>query len=421
MKKFLLSVAVLSLIPFANANVLAYEDDTDNSAAEEVQNDIRLSIGISNDDAQILAIQGIFGATSEQVENAVYSDSELLNKYLNDDSDASTSIMSSARVEFRNPGYGINVTIVTPENITTVTESMYQNAAIAAGATNADIQIASVVPVTGEGALAGVYEIFSQAGIELDGEDIQNAERQIQIEQILIEQSNLDEKQISLLIATLNLNIVNELEAKGELSEADIQEIIDNTLNEFGYDLTDEAKGLLLEHGVSFSQSDVAKDPETKKALEQTIENFAQLEEAFNNTFDVGYGVFKIDDIQIIPSGAENNYEGVPVLAIYFTFTLNEDSKPRSANQAWTDSVKIIQDNNENYLNDLFAQGADYYEEEYTQSGNSDLKPGGSASYLVSYKLDDVETPILLEFYNNAWDDMQKPVGELVLDLKLLN
>lgn len=290
MKKFLLSVAVLSLIPFANANVLAYEDDTDNSAAEEVQNDIRLSIGISNDDAQIQAIQGIFGATSQQVENAVYSDSELLNKYLNDDSDASTSIMSSARVEFRNPGYGINVTIVTPENITTVTESMYQNAAIAAGATNADIQIASVVPVTGEGALAGVYEIFSQAGIELDGEDIQNAERQIQIEQILIEQSNLDEKQISLLIATLNLNIVNELEAKGELSEADIQEIINNTLNEFGYDLTDEAKGLLLEHGVSFSQSDVAKDPETKKALEQTIENFTQLEDSLAKKVETNLG-----------------------------------------------------------------------------------------------------------------------------------
>lgn len=45
---------------------------------------------------------------------------------------------------------------------------MYQNAAIAAGATNADIQIASVVPVTGEGALAGVYEIFSQSGMSLD-------------------------------------------------------------------------------------------------------------------------------------------------------------------------------------------------------------------------------------------------------------
>lgn len=424
-KRVFLSLLVFNLFPASF--VLAEESSSSEedseytvNSSDEASSEIRLSLGGSLDVNQIQQIQTLFGASSEDVSNAVITDGELLNKYLQDGSDESTDILSSSKVEFRSTGYGINVTILTPDNITQVSESMYQNAAIAAGATNADIQIASVVPVTGEGALAGVYEVFSQSGIELDSEDIQNAERQLKIEQILSEESNLNSSQISQLITTINLNIVNELEKKEDLSEADIQKIIDDVLMENGFDLTEHAKELILEHGKSFSQSDVSRDPETKKALENTLEAYASLEEAYSNIFDVGYGEFKIDELRIIPVGAENNHDDTPALAIYYTFSLDEDAYSRSAGQAWTDSVSVTQDNDPNVINDLFAKRASYYEEEYTHTSYSDIKPGGSVKAMESYRLEDTETPITLEFYNNAWDQTQKPLGDLTIDLNLI-
>lgn len=424
-KRVFLSLLVFNLFPASF--VLAEESSSSEedseytvNSSDEASSEIRLSLGGSLDVNQIQQIQTLFGASSEDVSNAVITDGELLNKYLQDGSDESTDILSSSKVEFRSTGYGINVTILTPDNITQVSESMYQNAAIAAGATNADIQIASVVPVTGEGALAGVYEVFSQSGIELDSEDIQNAERQLKIEQILSEESNLNSSQISQLITTINLNIVNELEKKEDLSEADIQKIIDDVLMENGFDLTEHAKELILEHGKSFSQSDVSRDPETKKALENTLEAYASLEEAYSNIFDVGYGEFKIDELRIIPVGAENNHDDTPALAIYYTFSLDEDAYSRSAGQAWTDSVSVTQDNDPNVINDLFAKRASYYEEEYTHTSYSDIKPGGSVKAMESYRLEDTETPITLEFYNNAWDQTQKLLGDLTIDLNLI-
>ena len=54
--------------------------------------------------------------------------------------------------------HGIDVDIVTPDNITQVSKESYINASITSGIKDADIKIASVEPVTGDGALTGIYE-----------------------------------------------------------------------------------------------------------------------------------------------------------------------------------------------------------------------------------------------------------------------
>lgn len=69
--------------------------------------------------------------------------------------------------------------IDTPDNITKVTSEQYQNAAITAGIKNAEIHIASVEPVTGEGALAGIYKAYEEKGNDLNAEDIQNSNQEI--------------------------------------------------------------------------------------------------------------------------------------------------------------------------------------------------------------------------------------------------
>ncbi|HAR4687833.1 TPA: DUF1002 domain-containing protein [Staphylococcus aureus] len=88
-------------------------------------------------------------------------------------------IYSSATIEHKKWGKGVDVKIDTPDNITKVTSEQYQNAAITAGIKNAEIHIASVDQVTGEGALAGIYKAYEEKGNDLNAEDIQNSNQEM--------------------------------------------------------------------------------------------------------------------------------------------------------------------------------------------------------------------------------------------------
>lgn len=88
-------------------------------------------------------------------------------------------IYSSATIEHKKWGKGVDVKIDTPNHITKVTSEQYQNAAITAGIKNAEIHIASVEPVTGEGALAGIYKAYEEKGNDLNTEDIQNSNQEM--------------------------------------------------------------------------------------------------------------------------------------------------------------------------------------------------------------------------------------------------
>lgn len=88
-------------------------------------------------------------------------------------------IYSSATIEHKKWAKGVDVKIDTPNNITKVTSEQYQNAAITAGIKNAEIHIASVDQVTGEGALAGIYKAYEEKGNDLNAEDIQNSNQEM--------------------------------------------------------------------------------------------------------------------------------------------------------------------------------------------------------------------------------------------------
>ncbi|WP_017465234.1 DUF1002 domain-containing protein [Staphylococcus epidermidis] len=88
-------------------------------------------------------------------------------------------IYSSATIEHKKWGKGVDVKIDTPDKITKVTSEQYQNAAITGGIKNAEIHIASVEPVTGEGALAGIYKAYEEKGNNLNTEDIQNSNQEM--------------------------------------------------------------------------------------------------------------------------------------------------------------------------------------------------------------------------------------------------
>lgn len=110
---------------------------------------------------------------------------DTLVKYLNPSGSSFTSssnVWSSAAVEKTSSGSGINVQILPyngQNNITTITEDQYKNAALTAGVSDANIYVTSAVPIDGSGALAGVYAAFSQNGDALNQKQINAAQDEI--------------------------------------------------------------------------------------------------------------------------------------------------------------------------------------------------------------------------------------------------
>lgn len=169
MKKAITSLAVATLLWSASGVVKAAENKED------------------WDEPVFIKGADLEGQDLQQTENALGVDDnyETYNVNVNDvsnyipNSSNLSYIYSSATIEHKKWGKGVDVKIDTPDNITKVTSEQYQNAAITAGIKNAEIHIASVDQVTGEGALAGIYKAYEEKGNDLNAEDIQNSNQEM--------------------------------------------------------------------------------------------------------------------------------------------------------------------------------------------------------------------------------------------------
>src|SRR5699024_10332106 len=83
-------------------------------------------------------------------------------KYI--DGDPHCNMYSSAKITREEDGEGLTINIVTPDNITEVTNEMYANALLTAGVENATVDVASPVKVTGHSALTGIYKAYDVEG-----------------------------------------------------------------------------------------------------------------------------------------------------------------------------------------------------------------------------------------------------------------
>ena len=140
-----------------------------------------VALGASLDPASAQQTLALLGAQQVPQSNILYVNGDMINRYLQDGSNASTQVLSSAYIQQMPEGYGVQVQIVTPQNITVVRPLTYQNAAITAGARNVNIRIATVAPVTGEGALTGVYALLEQQGQAVNTHDVQVAQSEINL------------------------------------------------------------------------------------------------------------------------------------------------------------------------------------------------------------------------------------------------
>ena len=90
------------------------------SAVEQAQQQKLLSLGASLNPQQQEQTKNLLGAKDFSAANTLMVDGNTINQYLHDGSNASTTVYSSAYIEQQAAGYGVQVQIVTPQNITLV-------------------------------------------------------------------------------------------------------------------------------------------------------------------------------------------------------------------------------------------------------------------------------------------------------------
>ena len=289
MKKFIISIiTAVTLSICGTISILAESANWDKPV---------LVYGGGLNDSQKEQVNSLFKITNlESVDRLVVMGQDA-DKYLGRQDIDTSSLISSVLVTKTGEGSGVKVSILTPENITTITETQYANAAITAGAADVNIEVVSPVKVTGESALAGVYLALENNGEQIDPQSTIVAQQELEtVNQIAEEQSTneeFDSTSFDLVIAQIKEELAKYKEEHGEIaSYEDIVAIIQSVLNKYKMEdiLTEEQISQIAQFAESYQNSPAI---DSKEVLEQlnsfTSQTMEQLSGHVKNLQNSGF------------------------------------------------------------------------------------------------------------------------------------
>lgn len=251
--------------------------------------------GESLNDSQYQETKNVLGVESGATEIEVQINE--LNSLLQDNYNY-YQVYSSSYITPNSNG-GINVDIVTPNTITTITPLQYENAALTAGATDVNIKVGSAVTVDGSGALAGVYKTFQDAGYALDNQAVETAQEELAVTGQITEENQNEagytDEALNAAIADMKVQVqqLNE-ETNNSVTIEQIQVIVNNVVNNYQLNayLTEDNIQQLTNLMHQFSQINLTQEQKDAiYAFGQDIVNnsqnlFDQAQTAWNNIDD---------------------------------------------------------------------------------------------------------------------------------------
>ncbi|UXS67806.1 DUF1002 domain-containing protein [Staphylococcus chromogenes] len=177
-------------------------------------------------------------------------------------------IHSSAYIQPKTFGRGVDVEIETPENITRITREQYMNAAITAGIQDATIKIAAIDPVTGEGALTGIYKAYEAQGNTLNQKDIQHAHQEMNdlanISEANAQKESYSDEALNQAIADMKSQIAEAKQNNQQINQTTVTNIVNQTIHENHLNkiLSDNDIAIIQNLMMNVAQSDVInQDP----------------------------------------------------------------------------------------------------------------------------------------------------------------
>ncbi|MGT2832032.1 DUF1002 domain-containing protein [Streptococcus halotolerans] len=184
--------------------------------------------------------------------------------------DPSLQLYSSVKIKKLGASKTLNVNIVTPENITKVTEDMYRNAAVTLGIQHADIEIAAPIPVTGESALAGIYYSLEKNGAQVPDESKDLAQEELNalsdINQENQGKEGFDADKLNVALTDIKAAIA---QSGKNLTKEDVQKIVEDTLDNYNLksSMTENQINLIVNFAVNLSNSGVISNGDFVKTL----------------------------------------------------------------------------------------------------------------------------------------------------------
>lgn len=247
---------------------------------------------------QLNETMSVLGVNQDSVKTEQATGADLV-KYLGYGSGDDSVMLSSIVVNREDPGKGINVKILTPENITQITADQYKNPLVTAGISDATVKVASVVKVTGESALTGVYKAFESNGEQVDPARAQLAQTELdttnEVSQSIVNSANENKQQQDLSAsdkekadeaykAQLNQTLVDikkdlaELKEKqGELAtKEDVQNIVNEALekNNLSQYISQDDINKLVSLAEQYQTTDGVLDKESIEQLDKISSDF---------------------------------------------------------------------------------------------------------------------------------------------------
>ncbi|WLV24318.1 DUF1002 domain-containing protein [Aciduricibacillus chroicocephali] len=164
-----------------------------------------------------------------------------IQKYIN--GDPSSRMFSSAKITRQDKGKGININIVTPDNITEVTSEMYANAMLTAGVEDANVDVSSPVKVTGHSALTGIYKAYDAAGADLNKDRMELANEELDVTTDLAKKDGMNSEKATQLMTDIKKEIADKKPATRE----DVEQIVNDQVNKLEISLSDKDRQLLID------------------------------------------------------------------------------------------------------------------------------------------------------------------------------
>jgi uncharacterized protein YpuA (DUF1002 family) len=178
---------------------------------------------------------------TSQVEEIIATGEDLANYIEGEDRNA--RMFSSAKITRKEKGEGLKVDIVTPANITEVTNSMYANALLTAGIENATVQVASPIKVSGHSALVGIYKAYDEGGEKLDTVRMEVANEELNVATELAKEEGMNQEKVSELLT----EIKKEMADQNPATKEEVEKIVEEKLKSLNIELSPEDRQLLID------------------------------------------------------------------------------------------------------------------------------------------------------------------------------
>jgi uncharacterized protein YpuA (DUF1002 family) len=247
LKKFsLLALAMLTAVALA----LPISASADAIAGQTVVTLGKDLTGTQRD--AILKEMGVDETQAKIIEVTNQEEYQYLGKYLKADV-IGRHALSSAKIVLTESGKGISVKT---NNISTITDSMYANAAITAGIKDADIYVTAPIRVSGTAGLTGIIKAFETAtGKKIDENTKQVANEEIVRTQELAKELGDSNKAVQFINA-----VKQEVAQEKPQTPEEYRDIIINVSNDFNINLNEQTINQLIQFSQHFSSLNIDWD-----------------------------------------------------------------------------------------------------------------------------------------------------------------